>query len=58
MESVLSGAGLAALEVAVPSHVKQVRRLFVDRLSPEQLDEFASIAGTILDNLRAEKASI
>ena len=57
MDVVITPEGLAALEAAVPGHVEQVRRLFIDRLSPEQLDEFGNIAGAILDNLRAEEDS-
>lgn len=57
MDVVLTPDGLAALEAAAPEHVQQVRHLFLDRISPEQLDEFAGIAGVILENLRAAETS-
>lgn len=55
MDAVITAKGLAALEKAVPSHAKEVRRLVIDRLTPEELDQFADIATTILDNLRADQ---
>ncbi len=57
MDAVITERGLAALEEAVPSHAQEVRRLFVDRLTPEELNRFADIAATILDGLRADRAS-
>jgi DNA-binding MarR family transcriptional regulator len=46
---VLTRAGRAAIEAAAPLHVQEVRRLFVDALSSDQLDALADIA----DALRA-----
>ena len=43
--------GRAAIEAAAPSHVAAVRRLFVDRLSREQLAHVASFAQTVLSAL-------
>ena len=55
MDVVITTKVRAALRKAAPSHAQEVRRLFVDRLTPEQLDQFAEIATTILDNLRSEE---
>ncbi|WP_207756904.1 MarR family winged helix-turn-helix transcriptional regulator [Nonomuraea cypriaca] len=55
MYAVITANGLAALKEAVPSHAQEVRRLFVDHLTPEQLDQFADIAATILDRLQADQ---
>ena len=51
--AVITAKGLAALKEAVPGHTQEVRRLFIDCLTPEQLDQFACIATTILGNLKA-----
>lgn len=56
MDTVITAKGLAALEKAAPSHAQEVRRLFVDRLTPEELDQFADIAATILEHLRSDQA--
>ncbi|GAA3220301.1 MarR family transcriptional regulator [Nonomuraea helvata] len=53
--SVLTEEGLAALKQAVPGHAEEVRRLFVDRLTPDELDQFADLAAKILDNLEADE---
>jgi DNA-binding MarR family transcriptional regulator len=55
MYAVITAKGLAALKEAAPSHAQEVRRLFIDRLTPEQLDQLAGIATTILDNLQADR---
>ncbi|MFB9238104.1 MarR family winged helix-turn-helix transcriptional regulator [Plantactinospora siamensis] len=57
IHAVITEKGLAALEEAVPGHTREVRRLFVDRLTPDELDRFADTAATILDGLRADQAS-
>jgi hypothetical protein len=36
----------------VPRHTHEVRRLFIDPLTPEQLDQLAEIATTILNHLQ------
>ena len=51
---VITAKGLAALEEAAPSHAREVRRLFIDRLAPRQLDQLSDIATAILDKLRAD----
>ncbi|MBO0822273.1 MAG: MarR family transcriptional regulator [Actinobacteria bacterium] len=53
--AVITAKGLAAIKEAAPGHSKEVRRSFVDCLAPEELDKFAEIAGTILQNLRADE---
>ncbi|SFH74770.1 hypothetical protein [Amycolatopsis regifaucium] len=55
MEAVITTKGLTALEQAAPSHAQEVRRLVVDRLTPEELDQFAGTATTILENLQADQ---
>ncbi|MEU0566207.1 MarR family transcriptional regulator [Nonomuraea sp. NPDC005983] len=51
IHAVLTTEGLSALRKAVPGHAQEVRRLFVDRLTPEELEQFAGLAAKILDNL-------
>jgi DNA-binding MarR family transcriptional regulator len=53
MDAVITAKGLATIEEAAPGHAEEVRRLFVDPLASEELDQFAGIAATILDNLQA-----
>ncbi|NRQ33702.1 MarR family transcriptional regulator [Nonomuraea sp. NN258] len=55
MDAVLTEEGLAALKKALPEHAEEVRRLFVDRLTREELDQFASLAAKILNGLEAEQ---
>jgi DNA-binding MarR family transcriptional regulator len=47
----ITNVGRAALTAAVPRHTKQVRRLVLDRLTPQQIDQLAEISRTILDGL-------
>ncbi|WP_067170352.1 MarR family winged helix-turn-helix transcriptional regulator [Microtetraspora niveoalba] len=53
--AVLTAEGLAALKNAVPGHAEEVRRLFIDRLTPDELEQFADIAAKVLDNLYAHQ---
>jgi DNA-binding MarR family transcriptional regulator len=53
--AVITAKGLAAIEEAAPGHAQEVRRLFIDRLTPEQLDQLTDIATTILGNLQADQ---
>ncbi|GAA1486624.1 MarR family winged helix-turn-helix transcriptional regulator [Brachybacterium fresconis] len=55
MDAVLTEVGMDALVSAVPCHAREVRRLFVDHLTPEELDRFAELSGTILEHLRSEQ---
>ena len=49
--AVVSAEGRRKLAAAAPGHVDAVRRLFVDRLRPEQLDAIAEVAETVLAGL-------
>ena len=49
----ITAAGLAALTAAVPGHTQEVRRLVLDRLTPQQIDQLADISRTILDAIMA-----
>lgn len=46
--------GRAEIAAAAPGHVAAVRRLFVDRLTPEQLDVIAEAAETVLAALEED----
>jgi len=48
---VLTRKGRAEIEAAAPGHVEAVRRLFVDRLDPAQLDAIAEAAEQVLAGL-------
>ena len=48
---VATAEGRRAIESAAPGHVATVRRLVIDRLTPEQLDALGAAAETILDGL-------
>ena len=45
---VVTTAGRKAIEAAAPGHVEAVRRLFIDRLDPEQLDVIGKAAEVVL----------
>ena len=47
----ITAAGVAALRAAAPRHLQQVRRLVLDRLSRQQVDQLAAISRTILSGL-------
>ena len=53
---VLTAKGLRALQEALPGHTKEVRRLFIDPLTPEQLDQLSEISSALLAHLHATKA--
>ena len=48
---VISARGRREIAAAAPGHVGAVRRLFVDRLSPAQLDAIGDAAETVLASL-------
>jgi DNA-binding MarR family transcriptional regulator len=50
-EVVLTRAGRSSIRAAAPQHVAEVRRVFVDRLTPEQLDVLSEIAAVVLAGL-------
>lgn len=48
---VLTPAGRTALEDAAPNHVASVRRLFIDRMTPEQIRALGDIGEAVLGPL-------
>lgn len=48
---VLTDDGAGTIERAAPPHVESVRRHFVDLLSPEQIEAFATIGETVVGHL-------
>ena len=48
---VLTPAGRAAIVEAAPKHVAEVRRIFVDALTPQQLEQLSEISGRVLAHL-------
>jgi DNA-binding MarR family transcriptional regulator len=54
---VVTEQGRTAIEAAAPGHLATVRRLFVDRLSAEQLEVIAGVAETVLATLDQEESS-
>ena len=50
--AVLTDEGVAAMERVAPDHVEHVRRHFIDRLSPRQLEEIKDAFGPIVEYLR------
>jgi DNA-binding MarR family transcriptional regulator len=47
----LTDAGRASIEAAAPLHIEEVRRLFIDALTPDQLDALARISEVVLAQL-------
>lgn len=45
---VVTGRGREEIEAAAPGHLRAVRRFFIDRLSPAQLEAIADAAETVL----------
>jgi DNA-binding MarR family transcriptional regulator len=50
----LTKEGRAQIEAAAPGHVAAVRRLFIDRLQPHQLDAITAAAETVLAAIEAD----
>lgn len=48
---IVTARGRRAIAAAAPGHVATVRRMVIDRLSPEQLDAVGTAAATILEGL-------
>ncbi|MFF5086717.1 MarR family winged helix-turn-helix transcriptional regulator [Streptomyces niveus] len=48
---VLTDEGTRTIEHATPPHVESVRRHFIDLLSPEQIEVFATIGETVVGRL-------
>jgi DNA-binding MarR family transcriptional regulator len=53
---VVSAPGRKAIESAAPHHVALVRRLFIDQVTPDELDAITSAAEKVLAVLDAEAA--
>ncbi|MGX1885470.1 MarR family winged helix-turn-helix transcriptional regulator [Streptomyces sp. NPDC055287] len=51
----LTDEGLRTIEAAAPPHVESVRRHFIDLLTPEQIDAFATVGETVVDRLGGAK---
>lgn len=51
---VVTEQGRKAIETAAPDHVANVRRRFIDLLTPSQLKTLSGIASTVLDKLAEE----
>ena len=52
----LTPAGRAAIEHAAPGHVAEIRRLFLDALTREQVEQLACLTAVALDRLAAMDA--
>jgi DNA-binding MarR family transcriptional regulator len=50
--AVLTDAGIDAIKRVAPDHVENVRKHFIDRLTPRQLEEVRDAFGPIVDYLR------
>ena len=48
---VVTRRGRNEIEAAAPGHLDTVRRLFIDRLTPQQLDAVGAAAETVLAGL-------
>jgi DNA-binding MarR family transcriptional regulator len=54
---VVTDRGRAAIEAAAPHHVETVRRLFVEPLTPAEIDALGSVAQKILDAIAGDDAN-
>jgi DNA-binding MarR family transcriptional regulator len=52
---IVTEAGRHEISAAAPSHLRAVRRLFVDRLTPAQLENLTDLAETVLAALAEEE---
>ncbi|MEU1885987.1 MarR family winged helix-turn-helix transcriptional regulator [Micromonospora rifamycinica] len=50
----LTGQGRSAIELATPLHIRHVREVFFDVVSPRQLDALAAASEAVLQALRDE----
>ena len=50
--------GRREIEAAAPVHLRAVRCLFVDRLTPEELDVVADVAGKVLAGLDGDVSTV
>ncbi|MDT0268685.1 MarR family transcriptional regulator [Streptomyces sp. DSM 44915] len=51
---VATPAGHRAIEEAAPTHVEHVRRLFINALTPEELDTLARISDRVLTHMEKQ----
>jgi len=58
VEAVLTPAGMAKMKQCAPGHVREVRRLVVDVLTPTQMDQLGRIARKILAVAAPQTADI
>lgn len=49
--AVLTAQGRTAIEAAAPIHVEHIRELYIDRLSPQQLQAMVEIASAVVSRL-------
>ncbi|WP_448058938.1 MarR family winged helix-turn-helix transcriptional regulator [Cellulomonas hominis] len=54
----LTADGTAKLEATAPGHVREVRRLVVDALTPQEFDELARASRTIVQQATPEVAQV
>jgi DNA-binding MarR family transcriptional regulator len=50
---VVTATGRAAIEAAAPLHIRDVRRLFLDHLTPGQITLLAEITDTVIAKIGA-----
>lgn len=55
---VITARGRKAIEAAAPGHVATVRRLFVDQLTPSQLDTIGEAAEAVLAELADHEGAV
>jgi DNA-binding MarR family transcriptional regulator len=53
----VTAKGRTEIESAAPGHLRTVRALFIDRLTPGQLDAIATAAETVLSHLDDDRPS-
>ena len=58
IEAVLTDTGFAHLSAAAPGHVRQVRRVFLDALSTEQVGQVAQSFRQVLDGAAPATAAL
>jgi DNA-binding MarR family transcriptional regulator len=49
--AILTETGRTTIEAAAPRHLQEVRKWFIDALTPQQLDAMASISAAIVERL-------
>jgi DNA-binding MarR family transcriptional regulator len=49
--AILTETGRRTIETAAPRHLQEVRKWFIDALTPQQLDAMASISAAIVERL-------